>query len=672
MRELRLNREINPNGQILRDDKGNLTGISLSSDLVKIRNLSIDTLTSSTGTIPTEGSLYFEGSEGLRFNLVDSFTEKSGALTSSGDVAVGMNRWANALTQLWIYEPIASPVDYFNITVLANGATSINTIDIAGSDASLSLISDGDLNFTPLTGDVLVSSSTSLKPSLTLKNTTNDANPSSLNFVKDKGAVGADNDIVGRLSFTSDNDAQEQIEFARIDASVADASDSNEGGKLELQVASHDGEIVTGLSITDGSEEDEVEVAIASGTSSRTTVAGALTMYGETLTLQNTTSSHPQILITNTNADANGGNIHFYKNSTSTADNDSLGTITWEGNNDNLLDGAVTPCRIDGQFLDVSDGAEKGRINLDVAEYDGTLTTGLTVFGTTTNGRVDVTIGAATNSVTTVAGALSPQGAINLAQDMYLTVGNADDYIYGDGTEIYLGKDGSDIVIYKDAEILQEVPLKIREAASAVADTAAYGQIWVKTATPNELYFTNDAGNDIQLTSGSSIAGGGGGGSTTLVWHATVGGYKVNNNSSTTYYTFYRHWYENWSNGDSSPTTISASDSYASFMIAPAAGTLTGVKIVGTASDSGFDDPFKFYMFKGTVGNDATSTSLTAIGTTSSITPSTANRTWTHSESFSSSNSFSAGDSLYIWLKKDSTSGNQDLYWNLTLFGEYS
>ena len=40
-------------------------------------------------------------------------------------------------------------------------------------------------------------------------------------------------------------------------------------------------------------------------------------------------------------------------------------------------------------------------------------------------------------------------------------------------------------------------------------DTAAYGQLWVKTATPNELYFTTDAGNDIQITSGTAIAGGG-------------------------------------------------------------------------------------------------------------------------------------------------------------------
>ena len=52
------------------------------------------------------------------------------------------------------------------------------------------------------------------------------------------------------------------------------------------------------------------------------------------------------------------------------------------------------------------------------------------------------------------------------------------------------------------------VPLKILELTAADADSAAYGQIWVKTATPNQLWFTNDAGNDIQLTSGSRAGGG--------------------------------------------------------------------------------------------------------------------------------------------------------------------
>ena len=48
---------------------------------------------------------------------------------------------------------------------------------------------------------------------------------------------------------------------------------------------------------------------------------------------------------------------------------------------------------------------------------------------------------------------------------------------------------------------------KMVEQADADADTAAQGQIWVNTATPNELYFTTDAGNDIAITSATGIAG---------------------------------------------------------------------------------------------------------------------------------------------------------------------
>lgn len=44
--------------------------------------------------------------------------------------------------------------------------------------------------------------------------------------------------------------------------------------------------------------------------------------------------------------------------------------------------------------------------------------------------------------------------------------------------------------------------LFFNEQASAQADIAGKGQIWVKNTTPNELWFTDDAGNDIQLGTG--------------------------------------------------------------------------------------------------------------------------------------------------------------------------
>jgi len=41
--------------------------------------------------------------------------------------------------------------------------------------------------------------------------------------------------------------------------------------------------------------------------------------------------------------------------------------------------------------------------------------------------------------------------------------------------------------------------INLIEQADADADVAGRGQLWVNTATPNELYFTNDAGTDIKL-----------------------------------------------------------------------------------------------------------------------------------------------------------------------------
>jgi hypothetical protein len=62
-----------------------------------------------------------------------------------------------------------------------------------------------------------------------------------------------------------------------------------------------------------------------------------------------------------------------------------------------------------------------------------------------------------------------------------------------------------------------EGTMSLKEQAAANADTAAYGQVWVKTATPNELWFTDDAGSDFQLgaAGGSSTFDGVGTGTNT-------------------------------------------------------------------------------------------------------------------------------------------------------------
>ena len=87
------------------------------------------------------------------------------------------------------------------------------------------------------------------------------------------------------------------------------------------------------------------------------------------------------------------------------------------------------------------------------------------------------------------------------------------------GTLAYGGIASTSDVIYIDASANQgigtltpvtkltvEGTVTLKEQADAESDTAAYGQIWVNTATPNELYFTTDAGNDVQITSGTALS----------------------------------------------------------------------------------------------------------------------------------------------------------------------
>ena len=368
----------------------------------------------------------------------------------------------------------------------------------------------------------------------------------------------------------------------------------------------------------------------------------------------------------------------------------------------NVLDKHLSPIQIDGANVPIELSTDAVRFNENVTFQKDLIVEGdLSVLGATT--EINMTEGVLLESTSTagylsfsalgfslLASAYSGEDGDNTDNNALITLHSSDGYdsaisLYNTSSLIWtIGRDGDDsnklkydynaltgaatkLALDSSGNTTQEGSISIKEKASAIADTAAYGQIWVKTATPNELYFTTDAGDDIQLTSGTSAAGGGGG---TVRWTTTAGGYKTNNNSALTYY--FQHYpnYHLWSNSDSSPTSISYTDSYCYQFCAAADGTLTNITVTCRASDTGTTDPLKFYVFKGSPANEATSVGLTLIGTTGTITP-VASKQMHLSTDISSSNTFSAGDKLWIMLKKDSTSGNQDLYFAVSISGEY-
>lgn len=83
---------------------------------------------------------------------------------------------------------------------------------------------------------------------------------------------------------------------------------------------------------------------------------------------------------------------------------------------------------------------------------------------------------------------------------LYLLEGSNVDYgIFQNGTaDNYLGgKLG--IGVYPKTKLTVEGTITLKEQAAANGDTAAYGQIWVKSDAPNVLMFTDDTGADFTV-----------------------------------------------------------------------------------------------------------------------------------------------------------------------------
>ena len=120
--------------------------------------------------------------------------------------------------------------------------------------------------------------------------------------------------------------------------------------------------------------------------------------------------STPQIQIKNSNTASTGPLIKF-DNTANGADDDTLGTIGWSGDDEG--GGTHTYAMLKGEIADATPGEEAGRLKFFVAEYDGTSTTaGLILDGNTdADGEIDVTIGAGAGSTTTVSGGLTVTGA---------------------------------------------------------------------------------------------------------------------------------------------------------------------------------------------------------------------------------------------------------------------
>ena len=189
-----------------------------------------------------------------------------------------------------------------------NGTLEANTITIGGNN----ILTGGIVTTlgTIAQDTIVFQSSNADDPLLTIENNANDATGARLLLLKDKGAAGADGDEVGEVIFAGDDDAQAQTNFVKLRGLISDASNGAEGGKFEVRVATHDGEMQPGLTITDGSEEDELDVILGNGANSTVTIPGNLIVTGETTTVNvTTTTTSNGVVFEGTTGDGHDGTL---------------------------------------------------------------------------------------------------------------------------------------------------------------------------------------------------------------------------------------------------------------------------------------------------------------------------------------------------------------------------
>ena len=169
-----------------------------------------------------------------------------------------------------------------NVDASQAGITTLAGLTAAGtSGADLTLSYDA----------IIVSDTNAGEPQLILKTlATTKESSSELRFVKDQGSGDTeDGEFLGQITFYGDDEGANQTQFAGIIGSISESDETDEAGTLELQVAESDGTntaMTTGLKLEgEHATDGQIDVTIAAGAASTTTVAGDLTVTGGDVTV---------------------------------------------------------------------------------------------------------------------------------------------------------------------------------------------------------------------------------------------------------------------------------------------------------------------------------------------------------------------------------------------------
>ena len=239
-------------------------------------------------------------------------TVDSGATAAHLTLDIHGDMYHDSRTGVHKWYTNGNSVDYFGITVGGDGQTTMETVDANATAAHFEIAADGNItldaagdiflecggnNFSCDAGTVDFSNSGANRPSLFLTNNADDATGPFV-FLKNMrdGNGLEDDDVLGTVAFLGEDASGNYEQYGSIVATVVEADNADETGQIKISVA-NDGTERNGITITaDKGTAEEVDVTIANGTSSTTTIAGHLRVVGNPLVGWHGSSTRIKIL----------------------------------------------------------------------------------------------------------------------------------------------------------------------------------------------------------------------------------------------------------------------------------------------------------------------------------------------------------------------------------------
>ena len=171
------------------------------------------------------------------------------------------------------------------ILAVGNGGTGRNTLaanSLLTGNGTSAITAESNLTYDGT--NLTMTSDAIAAPDLIIQSTVSHPTAGNLVFNKFRDDdTPPDGMTIGLIQWNSEDDANNTQIYAQVIGSAEETGSGTEGGKLQLKIATHDGEIKDGIVIEDGNAEDEIDVTIGQGTSSLTTIAGNLDVIGNVL-----------------------------------------------------------------------------------------------------------------------------------------------------------------------------------------------------------------------------------------------------------------------------------------------------------------------------------------------------------------------------------------------------